>query len=418
MFRSAENLRLAADMRALQRVAAPWRAARSTWFDGTPESLEARLAATERVLTVAKAGVTPAHMALEREAAAARAELREASHRLMVDFLDDGARAFKGSKRVAGTSRNAPGGMNERASERSRDNASREHFDRWYHGQPAENFQGAQGADMLDMYHDHAREHDPDYDQMFGDDAQRDALHDHLVNRFGSKRVAGKHDSDPDEPWKNQTTGEETTTEHWEKNLPPWDEDYEGKHRAGGLRVAAADEQYLKNSPMGGSAGVPLEPGQDYSGGDFKPYYPDDWDNMSADQEGPRRFDQRGLVNEEHPYHADEEGRLFGYDPVTQQHLKVSPMGGLEGTPEALGQQYTDYLPPRADRTKGGRDRSAFRYASGDNCEDQDCDDCGAESGEKCRPWCCGEAKNNEEKTARRTAAFLPDFDDQLLFDN
>jgi hypothetical protein len=40
-------------------------------------------------------------MALEHEASAARAELKEASHRLMVDFLDDGARAFKGSRRVA-----------------------------------------------------------------------------------------------------------------------------------------------------------------------------------------------------------------------------------------------------------------------------------------------------------------------------
>jgi hypothetical protein len=72
----------------------------------------------------------------------------------------------------------------------------------------------------------------------------------------------------------------------------------------------------------------------------------------------------RGLVNEEHPYHADETGHLYGYDPVTQQHLKVSPMGGLEGTPESPGQQYTDYLPERADRTKGGRDRSASRRVS------------------------------------------------------
>jgi len=101
MFKSSENLRLAADMRALERVARPWREVRRSWFDGTPESIEARLAATERVLTYARGGVTPAHMALEREATTARAELRGASHRLMVDPLDDGARAFRGSKRVA-----------------------------------------------------------------------------------------------------------------------------------------------------------------------------------------------------------------------------------------------------------------------------------------------------------------------------
>lgn len=101
MFKSSKNLRLAAEMRALERVARPWREARTSWFDGTPESVEARLAATDRVLTYAKAGVTPAHMTLEREAATARAELREASHRLLIDPLDDSARAFKGSKRVA-----------------------------------------------------------------------------------------------------------------------------------------------------------------------------------------------------------------------------------------------------------------------------------------------------------------------------
>ena len=102
MFKSSENLRLAADMRALQRVASPWREARATWFDGTPESLEARLAATDKVLTHARSGFTAAHLELTREALAARRELIEARHHLLNDFLDDGARAFKGSKRVAG----------------------------------------------------------------------------------------------------------------------------------------------------------------------------------------------------------------------------------------------------------------------------------------------------------------------------
>jgi hypothetical protein len=101
MFKSSENLRLAAEMRALQRVAAPWREARTRWFDGTPESIEARLAATDRVLTQARAGFTAAHLSLTAEAETARRELLAAKHRLLTDFLDDGARAFKGSRRVA-----------------------------------------------------------------------------------------------------------------------------------------------------------------------------------------------------------------------------------------------------------------------------------------------------------------------------
>lgn len=101
MFKSSQNLRLAAEMRALARVATPWREARTTWFDGTPESIEARIAATDRVLTHARSGYTAAHLALTTEAETARRELLAAKHRLLADFLDDGARAFKGSKRVA-----------------------------------------------------------------------------------------------------------------------------------------------------------------------------------------------------------------------------------------------------------------------------------------------------------------------------
>lgn len=102
MFRSAETLRHEAAQRSLDRVAHTWRSERATWFDGTPESIAARLASTDRVLTVARSGFSPAHLALAVEADNARKELLAAQHRLLVDFLDDGARAFKGSKREAG----------------------------------------------------------------------------------------------------------------------------------------------------------------------------------------------------------------------------------------------------------------------------------------------------------------------------
>jgi len=138
MFKSSENLRLAADMRALERVARPWRGARRSWFDGTPESIEARLAATERVLTHARGGVTPAHVELEREASTARAELKEAAHRLMVDFLDDGARAFKGSRRVAGRlpPSHPDNGLSDDPTQRHLDALGDDdpHYDDPYHG--------------------------------------------------------------------------------------------------------------------------------------------------------------------------------------------------------------------------------------------------------------------------------------------
>lgn len=101
MFKSSERLRHEAAQRSLDRVASTWRSSRTTWFDGTPESIDMRLAATDRVLTVARSGFTPAHLELTVEAENARRELMAAKHQLLTDFLDDSARAFKGSKRVA-----------------------------------------------------------------------------------------------------------------------------------------------------------------------------------------------------------------------------------------------------------------------------------------------------------------------------
>jgi hypothetical protein len=102
MFKSSEKLRHEAAQRSLDRVASSWRQSRTTWFDGTPESIAARLAETGRVLTVARSGYSPAHLELTVEAERARRELLAAQHRLLTDFLDDGARNFKGSRRVAG----------------------------------------------------------------------------------------------------------------------------------------------------------------------------------------------------------------------------------------------------------------------------------------------------------------------------
>lgn len=102
MFKSSEKLRQESAQRSLDRVASSWRQSRTTWFDGTPQSIEARLAETGRVLTVARSGYTPAHLELTVEAENARRELLAAQHRLLTDFLDDGARNFKGSRRVAG----------------------------------------------------------------------------------------------------------------------------------------------------------------------------------------------------------------------------------------------------------------------------------------------------------------------------
>lgn len=57
------------------------------------------------------------------------------------------------------------------------------------------------------------------------------------------------------------------------------------------------------------------------------------------------------------------------------------------------------------------------------NCapEDKECEDCGAEAGEKCRPWCTGKAAYDDEKAdkerkkSHRTAA-VSDFPDELMY--
>jgi hypothetical protein len=50
-----------------------------------------------------------------------------------------------------------------------------------------------------------------------------------------------------------------------------------------------------------------------------------------------------------------------------------------------------------------------------------DCDDCGATDGEKCRPWCTGKAKDDDEKADAKTkkshrTASVTDFPDELMY--
>lgn len=382
MFKSAETLRLAAEMRALQKVASPWREARTTWFDGTPESIEARLASTERVLSFARAGMTTAHMALEREAATARAELKEASHRLMIDFLDDSA------------------------------------------------------------------------------------------------RVAGKHDADPDEPWKNKATGEDTPTEHWENlHLSPFDDedDYEGKHRESNRRVAAD---------------YPLGPGYDRPG--FGPadiaeyedhlhehnYHTDPTDRRDLERrlrheepdfDDPARYSRRtaapmtsvgeggsGLADMGTAMMSGQGGAVSTSLPgaIAKGVWNGSTTTGQEPTPafnpgpkaaglrlaaaafiDAQNTRDRDELALRAARhvagmtgqlprpvaEAAGRVFVAAVLAGCDSGKDQNCEDCGADAGENCRPWCTGEAAHEDEKADRkkkshRTAAVLTDFPDELMF--
>lgn len=60
--------------------------------------------------------------------------------------------------------------------------------------------------------------------------------------------------------------------------------------------------------------------------------------------------------------------------------------------------------------------------ASKSDFEGEPCEDCGAEAGEKCRPWCTGEAKYDDEQAEKkrrkshRTASVIADFPDELMF--
>ena len=298
MFKSAQNLRLAAEMRALRRVANPWREARTTWFDGTPESLEARIAATERVLTFARAGATPAHMGLEREASTARAELIQARHRLMVDFLDDGA------------------------------------------------------------------------------------------------RVAGKHDADPEKPWKNKATGEDTPTDHWENlQLSPFGDvdDYEGKHREGSYRVTADEST--------GFAWRGEQPGDD-------PYESDD------------------PLMDDDPYFQDEDFRQHADDmhAWNKKHDALNRLPWEDDDPArysartALAVSAAEFV---ASQNTRDRDELAFRAARHIDAQTGTWTQSGAAQARAA--FVAAVVREVPRERPRRTAAapaVLSDFDDQLLFDS
>lgn len=463
MFKSSENLRLAAEMRALERVAAPWRSARRTWFDGTPESLEARIAATERVLHHAQSGLTAAHLALGKEAEFARRELIEARHRLLTDFLDDGARAFKGSKRVAGPEGFAdwdrgawstPSLMSGPPSREEVEEAHRK-ADPWgdksqedpYWTCPNCEAEGLDASDQMNSVHN-----DPVCPNCGTPQDQRTA----------SKRVAGNGPGGIDDmmfPRDRQPTGadylaemepedrpgygeggsgrckhcEETITEkgtgyahydghnrigephYYESDHPAEPEDDDDYGHLGFRRTATTLEDSLRGlraeqedeGPLHGEpeynfrqsvpdadckhCGQPLETRhlRDYDTGAITDSY---FQHVNNDGQNLANPDGKWVDEDHEPEPTDE---YYGPEPEKCQH-------GMSAWLCAGPEHY-----PRDDDHRWASLREAA-------AEDEACEDCGAEAGEKCRPWCCGKAKHDDEKaekTSMRVAAinFLAD---------
>lgn len=331
MFKSSENLRLAAEMRALQRVAAPWRESRATWFDGTPDSIAARIAATDRVLTVARAGYTQAHIALEREAAVARAELTAAQHRLMTDFLDDGA------------------------------------------------------------------------------------------------RVAGKHDADPERPWKNRDTGEDTPTDHWENlHLSPFDDvdDYEGKHRKSSLRVTASQDEMVDCRECGRAS--------DYAEVSANQGHCPICDDYNHDLDLARHYGSlRRTADESTGFAWQSDNPLDDDDPYWQDEGFRSDVDDLHALEHRLRPGFDDDDPARYSALKV----AAIEFVAAQNTADRGelmfrahrhaSDRTGQLPREQARrvvkAFVAAVADQAPRPRRTRTAAApatLPDFDDQLLFDN
>lgn len=99
--------------------------------------------------------------------------------------------------------------------------------------------------------------------------------------------------------------------------------------------------------------GAPEKAGENFiEGGRRRAYYegyPEGWEGLSSDQEGPRRFNMQPTIDEKHPQIASD-GYLYGWDNVSDQYLKYSPSGGLMSRPLEPGQQY-EVLPPRKKRS-------------------------------------------------------------------
>lgn len=449
MFKSAETLRLAAEMRALQKVASPWREARTTWFDGTPESIEARLASTERVLSFARAGMTEAHMALEREAASARAELKEASHRLMIDFLDDSAR-------VAGKHDADP-----EMPWKNRDTGEDTPTEHW------ENLHLSPFADEDDYEGKH---------------------------RESSRRVAGAHDAHPDGaslpggdwyqqqpskfeappdgkhglPFERYTDPRALRGDTWETHGNPYSHavpELEGRHREDGPEMRREIGRNPISPPGRHRPEFAPEdmdahqrwvedhtwsPEKDNGNGGIRP----DWRTaapMTSVGEGGSAMTDMG------PAMMGDQGAAVSMSlpgAVAKGLWNGSATTGQEPTPafnpgpkaaslrlaaaafiDAQNTRDRDELALRAARhvagmtgqlprpvaEAAGRVFVAAVLAGCDCGKDQNCEDCGADAGENCRPWCTGEAAHEDDKADRkkkghRTAAVLTDFADELMF--
>lgn len=369
MFRSSENLRLAADMRALQKVAGPWRESRTTWFDGSPDSVVARIAATDRVLTAARSGFTPAHLELTREAESARRELVGARDRLFTDFLDDGAR----SPRVAGFN-------DTHAIITEHDTAQDAYLNS---GHPVDKEYLDQVRDEL---HDRARQGDPDAIAWAG----------------GGSNVDVDKEQDPFDP---RLIGASRTAA-----APSWN------------GMEAPEDECLH---CGGEVDhIDVENGECPTCGEHPLYDKDNVAEMSRWERHPddpidhevSRYEDEGMDRSRDWGHLG--SRSAAIDFLADQN--TNDRQELLFRAHRHASDRTGQLPvPTAQRVVqafvGAVSREIGRTAAEDNPEDRECEDCGAEAGEKCRPWCTGEAAHNDEKKSKKTSS-IADFDDELMF--
>lgn len=242
MFKSSQNLRLAAEMRALERVASPWRETRTEWFDGTPDSVQARIAATDRVLAYARSGFTPAHLELTKEAEAARRELTAALDRWMVDPIDDTVRKTAirwDGKRKA--SRRSAGAFDEAEfAARAESELDPEMRGNYYDGPSSDDCRhcGERIEERGDGSYGHVlgQDRNTGWTTFYPED-------DHPAEPDSEDyHTAGRHDPDDFRPWKNTVADEPYFSMMPTPNFEeiPLDGDYEGRHRAeASLRVAA-----------------------------------------------------------------------------------------------------------------------------------------------------------------------------------
>lgn len=189
MFRSASQIDSERTASSLRRIKANWERTADSWFTGSVDSIDRRIDLCERLIHQASQATA---RLLDRPESAHYMKLAhdlQADHEALTQMRRDLLTAA--SDREAGTSQQVyKQRLRNEAYQKQLNDTAVQSFMDWKDQQHPADLRGRTADDLLDMFHDDMLG-TAEYQELFNDDDQRDAIYDFLTTKYPNRQPGG-----------------------------------------------------------------------------------------------------------------------------------------------------------------------------------------------------------------------------------